>query len=252
MPAPDYFSSRAADYAAHRPTYPAALVDFVAGLVTRHDVAWDCATGNGQAALALAERFTRVIATDASGAQLERARPHARVEYRVAPAESSGLPGASVDLVTVAQALHWLDLDRFYAEVRRVAAPGGALAAWSYGDPVLDDPALDRILARFNFGTLAPYWPTERRAVGEGYLSFPFPFAEVQAPRFVIERSWTLSELAGYLRSWSAVARYVATHGTNPVPEAEAALAAAGWTDPDTRHVIRWPLYVRAGRVTAH
>ncbi|MFL5574755.1 MAG: class I SAM-dependent methyltransferase [Gemmatimonadaceae bacterium] len=247
MNLPDYFSARAVHYAAHRPDYPPELFDFVAGLVARHDLVWDCGTGSGQAAVALAERFARVVGTDASAAQIERARAHPRVEYRVATAESSGLPDHSVDVVTVAQALHWFDLDRFYAEARRVAAPGGALAVWSYGDPVLDDPALDAVLARFNFGTLAAYWPSERRAVGEGYLEFPFPFAEVKAPRLAMERSWTLAELAGYMRSWSGVARYVSLTGQDPVPAVEAALAGAGWSEPERRHLVRWPLFVRAG-----
>ena len=249
----DHFTAQAAAYAQFRPEYPPALFDFVASLVERRDVAWDCGTGSGQAAVALAGHFARVVGTDASEAQVAAARgrrPHARVEYRVVPAEASGLPDASVNLVTVAQALHWFDLPRFYAEVRRVVAPGGALAVWSYDDPMLDDPALDERLQRFNEETVGPYWPPERRLVGEGYRALPFPFAETAAPALTLEQRWTLGELAGYLRSWSATARYVAARGADPVAPLEVELAAL-WGDPARRRLVRWPLTVRAGHVDA-
>ena len=60
-------------------------------------------------------------------------KAHPRVEYRVAPAERSGLPDAAVDLVTLALAAHWFDLPRFYAEVRRVGRPRTAIALISSG-----------------------------------------------------------------------------------------------------------------------
>ena len=247
----DHFSTQSAAYAEFRPEYPAALFDFVGSLVARRDVAWDCGTGSGQAATALAGHVAHVVATDASETQIAAARarrPHARVEYRVAPAEASGLPDRSVNVVTVAQSLHWFDLPRFYAEVRRVVLPGGALAVWSYGDPVLDDPALDERLQRFNGETVGPYWPPERRLVGDGYLALPFPFAETAAPALTLEQRWTLDELAGYLRSWSATARYVAAHGSDPVARVEQELADP-WGDPSTRRLVRWPVTVRAGHV---
>jgi SAM-dependent methyltransferase len=249
----DHFSTQAAAYAEFRPEYPPALFDFVASLVDRRDAAWDCGTGSGQAAVALADHFTHVVATDASEAQIAAARtrrPHPRVEYRVVPAEASGLPNASVNVVAVAQSLHWFDLARFYAEVRRVVAPGGALAVWSYGDPVLDDPALDERLQRFNAETVGPYWPPERRLVGEGYLALPFPFAESAAPALTLEQAWTIGELAGYLRSWSATARYAAAHGSDPVTQIEGELAPL-WGDQAGRRRVRWPLTVRAGHVVA-
>jgi len=243
----DYFSSQAERYADIRPDYPSALIDFVAGLVRRHRLAWDCATGSGQAAIPLAAHFARVVATDASENQVAHARAHPRVEYVVATAESSGLTSGSVDLVTIAQALHWLDRDRFYAEVRRVLVPGGALAVWTYGDPSIeDDPAVDAALQRFNHETLGSYWPTGRGDVGEGYLRYEFPFVEVPTPRFRIEREWTLSDLARYARSWSSTVRYVSKHGTDPVVGFETELAAI-WGDPETRHSVRWQITLRAG-----
>jgi len=244
---PDYFSTQAATYAAFRPTYPRELFEFVAQCAPRHDLAWDCATGSGQAAVALADDFARVIATDSSAKQLAHAPPHARIEYRVAPAEDCGLPDHCADAITVAQALHWFDLPRFYAEAHRVLAPGGALVVWSYNDALLDDPTLDAELQRYNGTTVASYWPPERQIVRDGYRTIPFPFSPLSSPPFTLTREWNLPELAGYMRSWSATVRYVAERGTDPVVAFEASVAAH-WGDPSTRRTIRWPLVVLAGR----
>lgn len=172
----DLFSAQAATYAAIRPDYPPALFAFLESVVERRRVAWDCATGNGQAALALTEVFDRVIATNASAEQIAHARAHQRIEYRVATAEASGLANASADLVTVAQALHWFDRDRFYAEAKRVLVPRGVLAVWSYGDPTIpDDDALDAALQHFNLVTLGAYWPAGRGLVGRATRQLVFP-----------------------------------------------------------------------------
>ena len=248
-PAAGYFAPRAADYAAFRPTYPAALFDWVAGLAPGRARAWDCGTGSGQAAVALAAHFDRVVATDAAAAQLAHAAPAARVEYRVAPAEASGLDAGSVDLVTVAQALHWFDLDRFWAEAQRVLRPGGAVAVWSYGDPVLDEPALDAPFQRYARGEVGLYWPPERRLVGEAYRDIPFPFAEVAAPAFAMERAMTLTELAGYVGTWSAATQLARATERDAAAEVAAALARY-WRNPERRVLVRWPLTVRAGHLT--
>ncbi len=240
----DHFSGHAADYAAFRPTYPPALFAWAAGLPAARGLAWDCATGSGQAAVALAGHFPRVVATDASAAQIAHAVPHPRVEYGVAPAEASGLPDGAVDLVTVAQALHWFDFARFYAEVRRVLAPGGAIAVWSY-DLAQFDPAVDGLVRRLARETVGPYWPPERRWVDEEYRTLPFPFAEVPAPAFHLAELWDLARFAAYLRTWSAVVRFRAVTGRDPVAELEPELAAA-WGDPGEVKTVRWPLHVRA------
>lgn len=244
---PDYFSAQAAAYAAFRPTYPRELFAFVAGCAPGRDLVWDCATGSGQAALGLADDFARVIATDSSAKQLAHAPPHERIEYRVAPAEDCGLPDGCADAITVAQALHWFDLGRFYTEARRVLAPGGALVVWSYNDAILDDTALDAELQRYNNTTVGSYWPPERQIVRDGYRTVPFPFAHLATPSLTLTREWALAELAGYLRSWSATARYVAEHRTDPVVEFERSVADK-WGDPTTRRVVSWPLVVLAGR----
>lgn len=241
------FSSRASHYTRFRPDYPDALIAFVSSLAKQHRVAWDCATGNGQAATALAKHFDHVIGTDASPEQIREARSHANVEYRVASAEDSGLDTASADLVTVAQALHWFDQPRFYKEAKRVLVSEGAIAIWTYGDPSLDHAPSDALLQRFNKGTMGQWWPKERGAVGAVFLDAEFPFREVVPPAFTLERSWTVAELAGYLRSWSAVARYqAANNGQDPVAPFEVELARA-WGSPDERHTIRWPITMRAG-----
>jgi SAM-dependent methyltransferase len=242
----DYFSQCAREYARFRPAYPDALFRWLAGVVPGHTLVWDCATGNGQAAVGLAEWFERVIATDASEDQIAQARPHPRVEYRAAPAERSGLDPGSADLVTVAQALHWLPIEAFYHEVRRVLRPGGVLAVWGYGNPMLQDARLHRIVDAFNNGTLTAYWPPGRAHLVAGYRDLPFPFDEIVPPTLTLDREMTLPELAGYLRTWSGTQRYIQVHGADPVADVEDALRAA-WGDPERARVVRWPLPLRVG-----
>lgn len=250
----DHFSTGSPDYAAFRPTYPPALFAWLAGLCKRRDLAWDCATGNGQAALELARHFKQVIATDASAQQIAAAEHLPGVEYRVAQAEASGLETISVDLITVAQAVHWFDLEHFYAEARRVLHPGGVVGVWGYGRIVLPG-ALDQALEHFDAHTIGPYWPPERALVDEGYRSLPFPFDELPAPGFAVEVNWNLPRLMAYFSTWSAVKRYIAAIGTNPLPALEAELAAL-WNPQDSGGDgassaalrLEWPLFLRVGR----
>jgi len=248
----DHFSSVAAGYAAYRPHYPDALFAYLASLPPRRDLAWDCACGNGQATLGLATHFTRVIGTDASPAQLEFATPHPRIEYRVGLAERSGLSQGSTDLVTVAQALHWIELEKFYAEVRRVLTPGGAglLAAWTYPNARLENPGLDGQLQSFYHDTVGPYWPPGRELVETGYRTLPFPFAELTSPppAFEMTAEWTLEELLGYVGSWSATARFISDRGTDPRDLLRERFTSI-WGAPGSRHGLRWPLALRVGRV---
>ncbi|MEX2110930.1 MAG: class I SAM-dependent methyltransferase [Gemmatimonadaceae bacterium] len=244
----DHFSDRSADYATFRPIYPDSLIDTIAQLPGRRRLALDCGTGNGQAAVSLARHFDRVIATDRSLEQLQHAKPNPKVDYRRAAAEASGLPDRSVDLVTAAQSLHWFDIEAFFREARRVLVANGAIAVWGYGDPILDEPALQATLHELNRGILEPYWLPERALLLAGYATIEFPFEEIRMPPFTLEVSWSLAQLTGLLRTWSAAARYVAEHRRDPVAGVERALSR-DWGNPDGRRVVRWPVYLRAGRV---
>lgn len=243
----DHFSSKAAAYAAHRPTYPKALAAFLADLAPGKGSALDCACGTGQLSTQLADHFCEVVATDASAAQIANATPHVGVEYRVAPAERSGLPDAAVDLVTVAQAAHWLDLDAFYAECRRVARPNAVLALISYGILHVEGPP-EGVVQRFYHDVVGPYWPPERRHVEAGYRSLPFPFPEIAAPDLAITVAWSLADLLGYVETWSALRGLENAVGRGPVDAFHAALAES-WGPADRRRTVRWPLSLRLARL---
>jgi SAM-dependent methyltransferase len=245
----DPFGAVARAYAAFRPTYPDALFVWLAEESLGRARAWDCATGSGQAAIALAAHFEEVIATDASAEQIAHARPHPRVRYAVAPAEASGLGMASVDLVTVAQALHWFDLGAFFAEAGRVLRPGGLLAAWTYA-LFEATPEVDRIVERYYRETLGPYWAWERRMVEEGYAGVAFPWEPVAVPPFAMEARWTLDQLTGFLATWSARQAFVEATGEDPLPALRDALAAV-WGDPERAQRIRWPLAAHVRRKPA-
>jgi len=244
----DHFSDLARAYVEFRPRYPAELYDWLAAESPAREVAWDCATGNGQAALELAERFGRVEATDVSPSQLAEAEAHPRIRYRRAPGESSGLAPHSVDLVTVAQAAHWLDLPRFFDEVARVGRPGALLAIWGYLLLQTGDADLDAALHRFFAVTVGPYWPPRRELLDAGYRGFEFPFAEIATPTFTMSASWNLAGLHGFLSSWSAVDRYRKALGRDPVPPFVAEVARS-WGDPAARRTVSWPLALRAARL---
>ncbi|HKA59347.1 MAG TPA: class I SAM-dependent methyltransferase [Gemmatimonadales bacterium] len=243
----DHFSGVSASYAAFRPRYPDALFDFLARTAPSQDLAWDAGTGTGQAAIGLARHFRHVIATDASNSQIEYATPDPRITYRVAPAETSGLDPSSVDLVTVAQALHWFDRNTFWPEARRVLRPGGAIAIWTY---ILFEitPAIDAIIRHFYSGIVGPFWPPERRLTEERYQTIEFPFTEIAAPDFVIEQPITLDDAAGYIRTWSATRAFVKHHRTDPVDDLVNQLASA-WGGPQQIRLARWPVTMRVGRV---
>ncbi|HEY9145790.1 MAG TPA: class I SAM-dependent methyltransferase [Thiobacillus sp.] len=241
----DHFSSASDRYAAYRPDYPAPLFAWLAGRCAEHDIAWDCATGSGQAALGLAPHFRQVVATDAAAEQIRHAAFHPAIDFRVAPAEASGLADRSIDLVTVAQAAHWFDLPRFYAEVTRVLKPAGVLALWGYGRMVLPGE-MDAPFQRFYAETVGPNWPPERALIDDAYRSLEFPFTEIQAPAFHIEVAWNLPRLIAYLSTWSAVKRYQAAKGQDPLPALMAKLDPL-WGDADTAKTLQWPLFLRVG-----
>jgi len=245
----DHFSNKAAAYAAHRPTYPPALAAFLAEISPGRACAWDCGCGSGQLSVLLAPHFARVIGTDASKQQVEKAKPHPRVSYLCAPAEESGLPAQSCDLIVAAQAAHWFDLDRFYREARRVGRPGAAIALISYGVFQID-AAIDPIIAKFYAGTLAPYWPPERRHVESGYRTLAFPFPELAPPAFEIAVEWNFFDLLGYITTWSAVGA-LERAGEGAAFAAFREELGRAWGHPETKRTVRWPIALRAGHIGA-
>ncbi len=241
----DHFSQSSDAYRAFRPDYPDALFAWLAEVAPRRDGALDCGCGSGQAAVALARHFARVHGVDPSAGQIAQAIPHERVTYRVAPAEATGLPDASQDLVIAAQALHWFDLDRFYPEVRRLARPGAVFAAFSYGLMTVN-PEVDAIIGRLYHDLLGPYWPPERRRVEAGYRTLPFPFAELVAPPLAMTAHWPMEHVLGYLTTWSAVKEYREKTGENPLDMIAEELRAV-WGGGAKE--LSWPLVIRAGRL---
>jgi ubiquinone/menaquinone biosynthesis C-methylase UbiE len=240
----DHFSGGAAAYAEFRPRYPDALFDWLASAARGRSLAWDCATGNGQAAVGLARHFDAVVATDASAGQVAQGEARPNVEYRVAPAEASGLADASADLVTVAQALHWLPLEPFYAEVRRVLRPGGLLAVWGYSLPTVS-PSVDVLTRTLHRDIVGPYWPAGREHVEAGYRTLAFPYLEEKVPPFSLELALDRRGFEGYLRTWSAVRRFVEAQQMDPLAELLPTLLA-DWPADEVR-IVRWPLFIRAG-----
>ena len=203
---------------------------------------WDCATGNGQAARSLTPFFNKVVATDASDQQIASAEQHRKIEFRVAPAESSGIDAESVDLITVAQALHWFDIERFFDEACRVLKPGGVLAVWSYERcPV--NPGSDEVIEKI-FAEVDSYWPPERSIVEGHYRSITMPLPEIAVEQFEMQLDWTADEMLSYMRTWSATQRYIQANGNDPV-----ALYARELNDKwgSGKRDVRWPLTLKVG-----
>lgn len=242
----DLFSETAGRYAAARPTYPDALFARLAALAPGTARAWDCATGNGQAAIGLARWFAHVEATDASAAQIDNAVPHERVTYAVAPAEASGLARASIDLISVAQALHWFDLPAFYSEAQQVLKPGGLLAvygyAWFYVSPEID-ALVDECLLR----PITPYWAAQTRLLWHGYRTIDFPFEEIDPPKLAIHVEWSLQQMIAYYLTWSATRAHLKLHGDEFLNKALRRLEDA-WGEPDRVRNVVMPLTIRLGR----
>lgn len=241
----DHFSSQSTSYRKYRPEYPSRLFEFLSGMCTAHDLAWDCATGNGQAARGFASHFDQVYATDASGSQIKNAYGSENIEFVVADAGCSGLKDSTVDLVTVAQALHWLDLDAFYSEVKRVLKPGGVLAVWSYQGMEID-PEIDPIILHYYNNVVGDFWPPERVYVEDRYSTLNFPFTKLKVPSFKMEVNWSLDHLVGYLESWSSTNRYILDRAENPLVELREKLVKV-WGDNEFKKGS-WPIALIVGK----
>jgi SAM-dependent methyltransferase len=241
----DHFSRQSAAYSRYRPAYPPGLVEHVAAQAPGRRTAVDCATGNGQAAIALAAHFDVVLAVDGSPSQLSRARAHPHVHYAAGLAERLPLRDASVDLVAAAQAAHWFDFERFHAECRRVLVPDGVVALWTYEKFRISD-AIDAVVDDFYDNVVGRDWPPERRYVEQGYRTLPFPWRELPAPSFELVTDWELEQVMGYLATWSSVQRHKERTGRDPLPALAPRLAAL-WP-PSAALRLRWPIHLRLGR----
>lgn len=241
----DLFSKQAADYAKYRPVYPKALYDCIFSHVQNFDAAWDCATGNGQAAVALSSKFQHVYATDISKNQIQHAEIRPNIIYRVCPAEKTHFQDDSFDLVTVAQALHWFDFNQFYPELKRVLKPEGLFAAWSYGLAKVS-PTIDSLVDHLYNELLKAYWDSRRTLIDEEYRTIPFPLNKIKAPHLFIELEWTFEHFVLYLKTWSPVQTYIDHHGSNPVDLILSSLEKAWGEMP--RRKITWPLYLLMGQ----
>lgn len=242
----DHFSGHSEKYAQSRPRYPDEVYAYLASIAPGRSLAWDCGTGSGQAAIGLAKHFDNIYATDASAEQISHAYPYENVEYHAEPAEHVSLRDSSVDLVTVAVAIHWFNLDEFYREVKRVLKPDGILAAWTYNSVEIS-PEIDSLVWHYYRDIVGPYWPERIHYIEERYETLPFPFEEIFPPSFNMKIRWNLIQLAGFLDSWSATQRYKAQKGQHPLELIWDKLVAA-WGDEKQTRLVRWPLHFRIGR----
>ncbi|ELR69242.1 hypothetical protein C900_05313 [Fulvivirga imtechensis AK7] len=244
MTVKDNFSSQADYYARYRPHYPQELYEFLYSQVSSFNTAWDCATGNGQVAVELANRFKLVHASDISQQQLEKAPKRNNIHYFMAPSEKTQLSAGSADLITVAQALHWFDPGKFYREVQRVIHSKGILAYWGY-QLLTINTQIDLCVRNFHDVVLGEYWDDERKILLEGYNRINFPLVDKKAARFYYKIEWTLSEMEGYLNSWSAVQKYIKLNNESPLPVLVSKLADM-WPGKKT---VTFPIFLTLGKV---
>lgn len=242
----DNFSTGSDKYAKYRPAYPAALTDFLASLVPARQHAWDCGTGNGQMAFALSGIFEKVFGTDISQPQLDNAIRADNIFYSVQPAEQTNFKDYQFDLVVVAQAVHWFNFEKFYAEVKRTARKQAVIGLIGYGTIEIS-AQIDPIVTDFYNNVVGPYWDKERSYIDEKYQTLPFPFHELPTPPFDIKLPWTLDRLIGYLNTWSAVKKFIASNGYSPVDELRRKISPH-WGGAEEKNV-RFPLLLRVGRV---
>lgn len=245
----DIFSKQATNHARFRPSYPHEIYDFLTRLTPDHELAWDCGTGNGQSAIHLADFFEQVHASDQNEMQIANAFAHERVDYRIERADQPAIPDRSVDLITVAQAIHWFDVESFYAAAKRVMKPDGILAIWAYSLPQIHTK-IDEIILNFRHRVVGPYWPPELRLLDHGYTTISFPFKEIEPPEFHIRKRMALEEIIGHVRSWSATEQFLQQTGVDPMPELRRQLLTQ-WGRQDALRTVSWKLMMRVGKIPA-
>jgi ubiquinone/menaquinone biosynthesis C-methylase UbiE len=241
----DLFSNQAENYSKFRPSYPKELFDHILQFVAEKNIAWDCATGNVQAAVALAPYFKKVIATDISEKQLTIAKPLANIQYCLGSAEHTTFPDNTFDLITVAQAYHWLKFEAFDKEVNRIAKKNAVMAVWGYNLFTTNDAAVDTLIKHFYTNIVGLYWDKERKYVDDNYSSVPFNFTPLPAKDFFITAAWSKDDVIGYLNSWSSVQHFIAAKKYNPIDNIINDLDRI-WKNEKP---VSFPLFLKLGRV---
>lgn len=241
----DLFSGHSKAYASFRPTYPQDFYEFIFKEVAHFDQAWDVGTGNGQVAVDLSRYFKSVQATDISEKQLQQAPQIDTVFYQKCKAEQSPFENDSFDLITIGQAIHWFDRDLFYEEAKRVGKPNSIIAAFGY-NPVQFTPEFNTLLHHFYYDVIYSYWDAARKIVEDKYSTMSFPFKEIQAPDFKIPLLWSLTDLHGYLTTWSSVQKFIRENGFNPVDNFMEEVKGLWRTEVES---VYFPLFLRLGRI---
>ena len=243
----DMFGGHAKLYASARPTYPKEIYDYLMSLSSQKDSAWDCATGTGQAAFALSHYFKQVFATDINTQQIEVAKQAENIKYAVASAEKTHFADESFDLVSVAQALHWFDFERFWDEVDRVLKPNGVFAAWGY-DWTKIDFDVDFQIEENLFNLLTDYWNPKAKILWGGYKpeKVSFPYELIETPNFTIDLDWNLDQLFQYFLSWSATQAYIRDKGIDLIDHAKEQVRKV-WGHPNETKLIQWPIHMLVG-----
>jgi len=245
--AKDLFSKQSDLYARYRPTYPKELYDHILSFVKEKNIAWDCATGNGQAAVVLADHFKKVIATDISADQIDKAIKKDNVEYSVCSAESTPFEENTFDLVTVAQAYHWIKWKEFKKEVTRVCKPGAIIAIWTYYRNTTGDKKIDDAVYSFYENVTKPYWDKARKYVEEKYSTVEFDYDPLPVKDFETTLNWQREDMIGYISSWSAIQKYIKVNGNSPIPIIEEELNKL-WPEGEAKKVV-FPIYLKFGRI---
>jgi hypothetical protein len=242
----DNFSHNPSGYATYRPSYPDAIFQELPKLIPSTSRAWDVGTGNGQVAVKLSAFMNHVEATDISAAQMSKATLSSKISYSVQPAEKTNFEDDTFDLITIGQAIHWFDFDKYYAEVYRVAKDQAIIEAIGY-DLIKINPAVDKIIDHLYSGILKDYWDPERKYIDDQYRTIPFPFEEIPLPNDPIKVNWTLDHLIGFLNTWSALKHYRTKKNDNPLDSIKSDLREA-WGKNESK-LCNFPIISRAGKI---
>lgn len=245
--AKDLFSEQSKIYAQFRPKYPQELFNYILEFVKEKKITWDCATGNGQAATVLAEYFEKVEASDISQAQISNAIKKQNIEYHVCSAEKTPFRDNSFDLITVAQAYHWLNWKEFHNEATRVGKKNSIITIWTYSTLFSNDEKVNAIIQHFYRDITGPYWNKERRYVDEEYSTVDFDFEELPRKKFQTVVKWNKEQLEGFFQSWSAVRNYIKANNQNPVDLVKKDLDAV-WNEEEPKEFY-FPIFLRIGRI---